>query len=183
MIPRILVPKDARPSAATDVPTQRRRPTTLDERTLVPAMLPIVVLDGHSTIPTNLPLESIAARTVVRRDVNREAYSIKEDLSTPLQPTEMDERIAVPLGAAPPQVIEPPSVPPPEDLVDPTSLPPVRSTWWFPSRRKRRPSGSSSRVFLPWDFTFCCSWRSSSNRSSFLRTSRPRKKLIWRNGK
>ncbi len=119
MIPRILVPKDARPSAATDVPTQRRRPTTLDERTLVPAMLPIVVLDGHSTIPTNLPLESIAARTVVPRDVNREAYSIKEDLSTPLQPTEMDERIAVPLGAAPPQVIEPPSVPPPEDLVDP----------------------------------------------------------------
>jgi len=51
MIPRILVPIDARSPAAVDSPTQRRRPTTLDERTLVPAMLPIVELDGHSTIP------------------------------------------------------------------------------------------------------------------------------------
>ena len=65
MISRILVPIDARPTAAVDTPTQRRRPTTMDERTLVPAMLPIVQLDGHSTIPANLPLESIAARVVV----------------------------------------------------------------------------------------------------------------------
>ena len=57
MIPRILVPIDARPPAAVDAPTQRRRPTTLDDRKLVPAMLPIVQLDGHSTIPANLPLE------------------------------------------------------------------------------------------------------------------------------
>src|SRR5271169_2429441 len=101
MIERILVPIDARPPAAIDAPTQRRRPTTLDERTLVPAMLPIVTLDGHSTIPTNLPLESIAARVVVPRDVNREAYSVVEDSSAPLQPTEMDSRIAIPQGSAP----------------------------------------------------------------------------------
>jgi len=56
---------------------------TMDERTLVPAMLPIVQLDGHSTIPTNLPLESIATRVVVPRDVNREAYNVKEDHSKP----------------------------------------------------------------------------------------------------
>jgi hypothetical protein len=118
MIPRILVPIDVRPPAAVDTPTQRRRPTTMDERTLVPAMLPIVQLDGHSTIPSNLPLESIAARVVVPRDVNREAYSVTEDLSTPVQPTEMDHRIAVPVGAAPPEMSSHP-LHVPEDLVDP----------------------------------------------------------------
>jgi hypothetical protein len=118
MIPRILVPIDARPPAAVDAPTQRRRPTTLDERKLVPAMLPIVQLDGHSTIPANLPLESIAARVVVPRDVHREAYGVREDLSTPVQPTDMDERIAVPVGAAPPEMSSSP-LHVPEDLVDP----------------------------------------------------------------
>ena len=118
MIPRILVPIDARPPAAVDAPTQRRRPTTLDDRKLVPAMLPIVQLDGHSTIPTNLPLESIAARVVVPRDVNREAYGVTEDHSTPLQPTDLDERIAVPTGAAPPEMSAYP-LHVPEDLVDP----------------------------------------------------------------
>ncbi len=118
MIARILVPKDAQLSAAADTTTQRRRPTTMDERTLVPAMMPIVPLDGHSTIPTNLPLESIATRVVVPRDVNREAYNVKEDLSVPLQPTDMDARITVPQGAAPPETIEPfQSLP--TDLVDP----------------------------------------------------------------
>jgi len=119
MIPRFLVPIGARPPAGTDAATQRRRPTTLDERTLVQAMLPIVPLNGQSTIPTNLPLESIAARVVVPRDVSREAYGVKEDVSTPLQPTDLDERITVPVGAAPPPVIEPMTLPPPEDLVEP----------------------------------------------------------------
>jgi len=118
MISRILVPVDAHLSAAADTTTQRRRPTTMDERTLVPAMMPIVPLDGHSTIPTNLPLESIATRVVVPRDVNREAYNVKEDHSTPLQPTDMDSRIAVPQGAAPPAEMEPfQSLP--TELVDP----------------------------------------------------------------
>jgi len=118
MISRTLVPFGARPPAAADAVTQRRRPTTLDERTLVPAMLPIVQLNGHSTIPTNLPLESIAARVVVPRDISSEAYEVAEELSTPLQPTELDERITVPQGAAPP---EPTPYPlhVPEDLVGP----------------------------------------------------------------
>jgi hypothetical protein len=118
MIPRILVPKDARPTTALDVPTQRRRPTTMDERTLMPGMLPIVQLDGRSTIPTNLPLESIATRVVVPRDVNREAYGVIEDQSTPVQSTDMDERIAVPLGAAPLEMSEHP-LHVAEDLVGP----------------------------------------------------------------
>jgi hypothetical protein len=118
MISRILVPLDARPAAGIDAPTQRRRPTTMDERTLVPGMLPIVPLNGNSTIPTNLPLESIAARVVVPRDVNREAYSVTEDLSTPVQPTDMDERIVLPVGSAPPEMSAHP-LHVPEDLVEP----------------------------------------------------------------
>lgn len=118
MIPRVLVPIDVRPTAAMDTPTQRRRPTTMDERTLVPAMLPIVQLDGHSTIPTNLPLDSIATRVVVPRDVNREAYSVTEDHSTPVQPTDMDERVVLPAGAAPLEMSSHP-LHVPEDLVEP----------------------------------------------------------------
>ena len=117
MIPRTLVPHGSRPPAADAPPSQRRRPTTLDERTLVPAMLPIVELDGKSTIPRSLPLESIAARVVVPRDVNQEAYNVKEDTSAPVQPTDMDERITVPQGAAPPERTEGPVIPP-ADLVD-----------------------------------------------------------------
>jgi TonB family protein len=118
MISRFLVPLGARPPAP-DAVTQRRRPTTMDERTLVPAMLPIVPLNGQSTIPLDLPLEAIAARVVVPRNVSREAYSVQEDLSIPLQPTDLDERITVPVGASPPSVIEPMRLLPPIDLVGP----------------------------------------------------------------
>jgi len=117
MIPRTLVPLGSRLPAGDVTATQRRRPTTLDERTLVPAMLPIVELDGKSNIPRSLPLESIAARVVVPRDVNQEAYSVKEDTATPVQPTDMDERIAVPHGGAPLEMTEGPLIPP-ADIVD-----------------------------------------------------------------
>ncbi len=117
MIPRTLVPEGARLPAAADTATQRRRPTTLDERTLVPAMLPIIELDGKSSIPRSLPLESIAARVVVPRDVNQEAYNVKENKSTPVQPTDMDERIAIPQGGAPLEMTEGRLIPP-ADIVD-----------------------------------------------------------------
>src|SRR5208337_1783840 len=85
MIPRTLVPIGAR-LPAKDVATTRRRPSTLDERTLVPSNLPIVKLDGRSSIPTNLPLESIATRVVVPRDVNVEAVQRPEESNPPLPP-------------------------------------------------------------------------------------------------
>jgi TonB family protein len=118
MIPRLLVPYDARPPAAEDSATQRRRPTTLDERRLIPAMLPIVYLDGRSNIPTDLPLESIVARVVVPRDVKHEGHH-HDDRSTaiPLQPTDMDARITVPQGSAPPE-ISPRPLHVPGDLVN-----------------------------------------------------------------
>ena len=107
MIPRSLVPFDARPSALQ--PSQRRRPSTLDDRTLVPAGLPLTPLETKSSIPANLPLESIATRFVVPRDVNPEAYLIQEVSTLPPQPSELDKRITVPAGAAPPEIVPPPS--------------------------------------------------------------------------
>ena len=128
MIARTLVPQDAQLPAAGDVAAStRRRPTTMDERTLVPAMLPIVTLNGHSSIPSNLPLESIAARVVVPRDINREAYAVVEDVSVPLQITDMDQRIAVPQDSAAPETSE--SLPAVDtELVDPGHFYHRRST-------------------------------------------------------
>ena len=117
MIPRTLVPRGARPPAA-DEPSTRRRPTSLDERTLVPATLPIVALDGRSTIPNTLPLEAIAARVVVPRDINIEEVQRPDDSALPAQPTEMDERITVPQGAAPLEVLPGP-IQVSEELVQP----------------------------------------------------------------
>ncbi len=119
MIPRTLVPVDARPPAQNGAePSTRRRPTALDERTLVPAMLPIVVLDGHSTIPASLPLDSISKRVVVPRDLNREAYGVVEDHAIPLQPTDLDERVTVPIGSKLPDIVAPAEFTPP-DIVSP----------------------------------------------------------------
>ena len=119
MIPRTLVPVDARPPAQNGAePSTRRRPTALDERTLVPAMLPIVVLDGHSTIPASLPLDSISKRVVVPRDLNREAYGVVEDHAVPLQPTDLDERVTVPVGSKLPDIVAPAEFTPP-DIVSP----------------------------------------------------------------
>jgi hypothetical protein len=91
---------------AVDAPSTRRRPTSLDDRKLVPNTLPIVYLDGKTTIPTSLPLESIAARVVVPRDVKPSEFVPDEKSDLPLQPTDMDERVIVPQGAAPPEIIE-----------------------------------------------------------------------------
>ena len=115
MIPRCLVPFDARPSALE--PSSRRRPSTLDDRTLVPSGLPITALEAKSNIPANLPLEAIAARFVVPRDVNPEAYQVEEKSGLPPQPSELDERITVPLGAASPEIIPAPTALP-TDLVE-----------------------------------------------------------------
>lgn len=115
MIPRTLVPPDARPPALES--STRRRPSELDERTLVPSMLPIAPLETKSNIPANLPLEAIAARVVVPRDVKQEAYGVRDESALPPQPTSLDERTIVPVGAAPPEVILPPEKLP-TDLVE-----------------------------------------------------------------
>jgi hypothetical protein len=66
-------------------------------------------LETKSSIPANLPLESIAARFVVPRDVNPEAYAVQEVSTLPPQASDLDERITVPAGAALPEIVPPPS--------------------------------------------------------------------------
>jgi outer membrane biosynthesis protein TonB len=118
MIPRTLVPFDAKPPAADPAAAGRRRPSTLDERTLIPPALPVVPLDGRTSIPASLPLDSIAARVIVPRDVKWELVAREDTVWAPLLPTEMDARVTVPRDARPPEVLGPgpllPSV-----LVDP----------------------------------------------------------------
>ncbi len=139
MIPRTLVPKGARPPDA-GVATTRRRPSTLDERTLVPSTLPIVALDGHSSIPTNLPLEAIAARMVVPRDINVEAVQRPDESALPVQPTDMDERITIPHGAAPPQQL-PEHLAVSEDLVQPDIIQTGEISFLPSVRLQKRPIG------------------------------------------
>jgi TonB family protein len=139
MIPRILVPRGARPPAA-DEPTTRRRPTSLDERTLVPSTLPIVPLDGHSSIPSNLPLEAIAARVVVPRDLNIEAVQKPDDSALPAQPTDLDERITIPQGAAPPELF-PGTLEVSEDLVQPDIMQTGELSFLPSEQKQKRPVG------------------------------------------
>jgi len=139
MIPRILVPKGARPPSG-DITTTRRRPSSLDERTLVPSTLPIVALDGHSTIPANLPLESIAARVVVPRDLNVEAVQRPDESNLPPQPSELDERITIPQGVAPPEVL-PELLPVSEDLVEPDIIQTGEVSFLPPERAQKRSIG------------------------------------------
>jgi outer membrane biosynthesis protein TonB len=115
MIPRSLVPFDARPPALE--PSSRRRPSSLDDRTLVPAGLAPTPLDTQSKIPANLPLESIAQRVVVPRDVDPESYAKEEVSALPPQPSDLDARITVPLGAASPEIVPPPA-PASDELVE-----------------------------------------------------------------
>src|SRR5258706_4730602 len=140
MIPRTLVPVGARLSA-DGVATTRRRPTTLDERTLVPSGMPLVQLDGRTTIPSNLPLDSIATRVVVPRDVNVEAVQREEVSHLPPQPTEMDERISIPVGAAAPEEFSP--LPPiSEDLVEPDIFQSGEAAFLPPEWRAKQSTGS-----------------------------------------
>ena len=139
MIPRTLVPPGAR-LPDNGVASARRRPTSLDERTLVPSTLPVVPLDGRTTIPSNLPLESIATRMVVPRDVNVELVQRWEESTLPPQPTEMDERITIPQGAAPPEVL--PDIPPvSEELVQPDIIQTGELSFLPSTEQQKRPVG------------------------------------------
>lgn len=148
MIPRILVPPGARLSDEDMIASSRRRPSTLDERTLVPAGQPNTPLETKTTIPSNLPLESIATRVVVPRDVNVEKVQTPDTSNLPVQPTEMDERVTIPQGAALPEEMPAPFVVP-EDLVPPdimstgevSLLPPDRPVEKSPEDRAKTAVG------------------------------------------
>lgn len=103
MIPRLLVPMNLAPVAAEAEPSaSKRRPTLLDERMVIPALLPIVILDGHSKIPSHVPLGVLGERMLVPREAVAGPLELPVDAHS-FPPSEMDERMAVPSDAHPAQ--------------------------------------------------------------------------------
>jgi TonB family protein len=123
MIPRFLVPTDARPvdKAAADVAPPRRLSTTLDGRTIVPANLPHLELDTRSTIPAYMPLDVLAARTVVPRDAGDAPLDTQHTIPDYVPITITESRVVVPEKMAPVELQSKPRMSAAElpDLVEP----------------------------------------------------------------
>jgi TonB family protein len=117
MIPRILVPKNARPVAgASDAPPGRLS-SPLDTRTIVPPNLPHIELDTRTTIPAYFPLEVLGSRTVVPRDMPTTPIDATSNMPDYVPLTILDSRVAVPKDAHAPTV-EPKLPVPIQDLPD-----------------------------------------------------------------
>ncbi len=102
MIPRILVPKDARLAAADSAAqAPRRLSTELDSRTLVPPGMPATPLDGKTSIPAHLPLDVLAARVVVPRDMPSKPLDTTSTIPSHVPLTVLDSRVAVPKDVSP----------------------------------------------------------------------------------
>ncbi len=100
MIPRILVPKNARPVVSpTDAPP-RRLSSDLDARTLVPSNLPQFELDPHSSIPSYFKLEVLGNAVVVPRDMPTTPLDAISKTPDYVPLTILDSRVAVPKGRA-----------------------------------------------------------------------------------
>jgi len=101
MIPRILVPPDARPTKLIATPG---RPSALDERTLVPGYIGAGPLEEKTQIPVGLPLETITARVVVPRDAKITPLEVPARDGITVEPSALDDRVVIPAGtAAPPE--------------------------------------------------------------------------------
>jgi TonB family protein len=99
MIPRILVPKNARPVAAPSDAPPRRLTSELDARTLVPSNLPHIELDARTLIPSHIPLGVLGSRTVVPRDMPHTPLDAISKTPDYVPLTILDSRVAVPKNA------------------------------------------------------------------------------------
>jgi TonB family protein len=99
MIPRILVPKNARPVAAPSDAPPRRFSSELDARTLVPLNLPHIELDPRTSIPAYFRLDVLGSRTVVPRDMPNTPLDATTNTSGHVSLTILDSRVAVPKDA------------------------------------------------------------------------------------
>jgi TonB-like protein len=124
MIPRFLVPKNARPVVSpTDAPP-RRLSSDLDERTLVPRDLPQFELDPHSSIPSYFKLEVLGDAVVVPRDMPNTPLDAISKTPDYVPLTILNSRIAVPKDAhaakiEPKQIVAIQDLP---DVLDPDVL-------------------------------------------------------------
>jgi TonB family protein len=99
MIPRLLVPKNARPLASSLDAPPRRTSSGLDARTLVPADLPKFELDPHSKIPSYFKLEVLGSAVVVPRDMPSTPLDTTSRTPEYVPITILDSRVAVPKDA------------------------------------------------------------------------------------
>jgi TonB family protein len=124
MIPRILVPKNARPIVASSDAPPRRLSSDLDARTLVPRDLPQFVLDPHSSIPSYFKLEVLGDAVVVPRDMPNTPLDAISKTPSYVPLTILDSRVAVPKDAhaaklVPKQIVAIQDLP---DVLDPDVL-------------------------------------------------------------
>jgi len=99
MIPRILVPKNARPVVSPSDAPPRRLSSSLDARTLVPSDLPEFELDPRSSIPSYFKLEVLGSAVVVPRDMPNTPLDATSKTPSYVQLTILDSRVAVPKDA------------------------------------------------------------------------------------
>jgi len=99
MIPRILVPKNAKPGVSPGDAPPRRLSSDLDARTLVPSDLPQFELDPHSSIPSYFKLEVLGDAVVVPRDMPNTPLDTSSKTPDYVPLTILDSRIAVPKDA------------------------------------------------------------------------------------
>ena len=117
MIPRFLVPKNARPVVSPDDAPPRRVSSDLDARTLVPRDLPQFELDPHSSIPSYFKLEVLGDAVVVPRDMPNTPLDAVSKMPNYVPLTILDSRIAVPKDAHA-AVLEPKKLVAIQDLPD-----------------------------------------------------------------
>src|SRR5262249_3343091 len=77
------------------------RPTALDDRKLIPGYIGAGPLEEKTQIPAGLPLDSITARIIVPRDAKIEPYHAPAPNAPPTQHNELNNRIIIPINAAP----------------------------------------------------------------------------------
>jgi len=117
MIPRILVPKNARPVVSSPDAPPRRLSSSLDARTLVPLDLPHFELDPHSSIPSYFKLEVLGDAVVVPRDMPSTPLDAVSKMPSYVPLTILDSRVAVPKDAHPAR-LEPKQIVAIQDLPD-----------------------------------------------------------------
>jgi TonB family protein len=101
MIPRILVPTQLLPPAKESAGPAKRVSTSLDTRSVVPQDLPVVQLDGRSSIPSHIPLEVLGARVLVPRDMPATPLEARSAIPSHVPLTVLDSRVASPKDARP----------------------------------------------------------------------------------
>ncbi len=118
MIPRILVPRNARPVASPSDAPPKRTSSEMDSRTLVPSDLPHFELDTRSAIPSYFKLEVLGAPVVVPRD-NMPTTPLDGRSKMPdyVPMTILDSNVVVPKGAHAAK-LEPKQFTPIQDLPD-----------------------------------------------------------------